>query len=186
MSRHRLIVAAALALTAGLLVSVAVANSGQPSASPRAEGAPGAPWGACKLDHTPGTEAFRTCVRNAAKARGQGIGRACAQHRGNPESFRNCVREAAKARGQRPGPRGQGPGPRGLGLGLGHGHRGLGPGRACAQHKGDREAFRTCIRGQIEQRKAQRQQLRAAIRQCRQQHPTDRAALRDCVQAARR
>jgi hypothetical protein len=120
-----------LGLTAGLLAAVATANNGKPNPNPRAQGAPGAPWSAC-AQHPRGSEAFRTCVREAAKARAQraslsglglahGVGRVCAQHKGNRVAFRNCVRTEIQRR--------------------------KAAFRSClAQHPRGSQAFRDCIR----------------------------------------
>jgi hypothetical protein len=107
---------AALATTVALAAVPALAvESGDQDRDARAQGAPGF---FCKqAGAKPGSPEFRTCVRLAAKARGQAEngedeggnpnaraagapGRFCKANGAEPgsEAFRTCVRTAAKAR----------------------------------------------------------------------------------------
>jgi hypothetical protein len=131
MTKRIILTIVVLGLTVGLVSSAAVAANGKPKPSPRAQNAPGAPFGACK-QHQRGTQAWRDCVRQAAQARAQrsgvrgsgrahGVGRVCAQHKGDRTAFRNCVRTEIQRR--------------------------MAAFRACkAAHDRGTEAFRNCIR----------------------------------------
>ena len=60
-------------------------------------------YAGCKLDHTPGTEAFRQCVRERKEQRAalRAIVRACKAegHAKRSEAFRTCVATRAAAQG---------------------------------------------------------------------------------------